>query len=82
LVILKLDFEKAFDKVDHELILQVLKHKGFPDRWIRWIRDILKSGTSTALLNGTLGKVYHCRRGAMQGGTLSPLLFVLATYLL
>jgi hypothetical protein len=29
-VILKLDFEKAFDKVEHEVILQVLTHKGFP----------------------------------------------------
>jgi hypothetical protein len=63
MVILKLDFKKAFDKVEHELILQVLKHKGFPERWICWIRDILKSGTSTALLNGTPRKVFHCRRG-------------------
>jgi hypothetical protein len=30
IVILKLDFEKAFDKVEHEVILQVLTHKGFP----------------------------------------------------
>jgi hypothetical protein len=29
LIILKLDFEKAFDKVEREVILQVLKHKGF-----------------------------------------------------
>jgi retron-type reverse transcriptase len=30
LAILKLDFEKAFDKVEHEVIIQVLRHKGFP----------------------------------------------------
>jgi retron-type reverse transcriptase len=29
LVILKLDFEKAFDKIEHEVILQVMSHKGF-----------------------------------------------------
>jgi hypothetical protein len=29
LIILKLDFEKAFDKVEHKVILQVLKDKGF-----------------------------------------------------
>lgn len=34
LVILKLDFEKAFDKVEHEAILMILKHKGFGYRWI------------------------------------------------
>jgi retron-type reverse transcriptase len=33
LVILKLDFEKAFDKVEHEVI-QVLQHKGFHRKWI------------------------------------------------
>jgi retron-type reverse transcriptase len=35
LVILKLDFEKAFEKVEHEAILQVLKAKGFGDKWNR-----------------------------------------------
>jgi retron-type reverse transcriptase len=29
LVILKLDFEKAFDKVEHQFILQLIEHKGF-----------------------------------------------------
>jgi hypothetical protein len=29
LLILKLDFEKAFDKVEHEVIIQVLRHKRF-----------------------------------------------------
>jgi hypothetical protein len=41
LVILKLDFEKAFDKVEHEVILQVLSHKGFPQKWITWVRETL-----------------------------------------
>jgi hypothetical protein len=34
LVILKLDFEKAFDKIEHEVILDVMRRKGFPDRWM------------------------------------------------
>lgn len=37
IVILKLDFEKAFDKLEHKVILEVLKHKGFSDKWVNWV---------------------------------------------
>jgi retron-type reverse transcriptase len=47
MIIVKLDFEKAFDKIEHEMILQVMRHKDFPMRWIRWIQGILTSGTSS-----------------------------------
>jgi hypothetical protein len=34
IIILKLDFEKAFDKVEHQLMIQIMQQEGFPDRWI------------------------------------------------
>jgi hypothetical protein len=38
LVIIKLDFEKAFDRIEHRAILDILKFKGFGDRWQGWIK--------------------------------------------
>jgi hypothetical protein len=81
IVILKLDFEKAFDKVEHNLMLKMMEKKGFPDRWMTWMHLIFSSGTSAVLLNGVPGKVFHCKRGVRHGDPLSPLLFVLAAFL-
>ena len=58
-MVLKLDFEKAFDKIEHKVILDVLAHKGFGLKRRAWIESILKSGTSAVLLNGVPGKTFH-----------------------
>jgi hypothetical protein len=60
---LKVDFKKAFDKVEHKVIIQMLQHKGFPQKWLIWIRDVLVSGASSILLNGVPSKVFYCKRG-------------------
>jgi hypothetical protein len=80
IIILELDFTKYFDMIEHVAILFMLKHYGFDDRFIGWIKSIISSNTSSVLLNGVPGKTFHCRRGLK--GPLSPLLYVSMTDLL
>jgi retron-type reverse transcriptase len=82
IAILKLDFEKAFDMVEHSVILDMFRHKGISNTWVTWIIDILCSGTSQVLLNGVPGKSIKCKRGVRQGDPLSPLLFIMVPDLL
>jgi len=51
LVILKLDFEKAFDT-----ILKMMEGLGFNETWIGWVKRILDTGSTSILQNGFPGK--------------------------
>lgn len=82
IVLLKLDFAKAFDTTEHEAMLDIMKSMGFNDRWLQWIRCIFGSGKSSMLLNGVPGRQFQCKCGVCQVDPLSPLIFALAADLL
>jgi hypothetical protein len=41
----------------------MLEAKGFPPKWLLWVKDILSITTSAMLLNGVAGKDFKCKRG-------------------
>ena len=82
IVIIKLDFEKAFDMVEYKAILSMLIHMGFGEKFLSWIENMLFSDSTSVILNGVLGKNILCKRGVRQSDPLSPLLFVATAELL
>jgi hypothetical protein len=74
-VILKLDFEKAYDKVSWNFLEEVLHRKGFPELWINWINQAVRGGRVCIDLNGERGVFFRSFKGLRQGDPLSPLLF-------
>lgn len=76
-LLLSLDLEKAFDKVDHNFLWKVLHKFGFPDKLIECIQRLYSKATSRVLYNGFLTQEIKIRSSVRQGCPLSMLLFVL-----
>jgi hypothetical protein len=74
-VILKLDYEKVYDRVDIDFLLEILKARGFGERWIGWIKDVVIEGSISVLINGEESPTFKFGKGLRQGDLLSPLLF-------
>jgi hypothetical protein len=76
-VICKLDLEKAYDHVNWNFLLYMMKRCGFGERWRGWIEWCISSARFSILVNGTPEGFFNSSRGIRQGDPLSPLLFVL-----
>jgi hypothetical protein len=77
-IVLKLDFEKAYDKINWDFLFEVLKQRGFSETWCRWLRTVVCGGTLSVKVNGNMGSYFKSGKGVRQGDPLSPLLFNLA----
>jgi hypothetical protein len=76
-IILKVDFEKAYDSVDWGFLDYMLVRFGFCEKWRAWMRACICAGNMSVLINGSPTGEINIKRGLKQGDPLAPLLFLL-----
>jgi hypothetical protein len=81
--ILCVDFNKAFDSVEHYVIREVLEFFGFGGFMINTILTLLKERQGVVLLSTGFSKKFDIKRGTPQSDRTSPYIFILCmeTYL-
>ena len=74
-MILSIDAEKAFDKMQHPFLLQTLKKVGIEEAYLEIIKAVYERPNVNIILNGGKLRAFSLRSGTPQGCPLSPLLF-------
>ena len=74
-MIISIDAEKDFDKIQHPFIIKILHRVGTEGTYLNILKDIYNKPTATIILNGEKLKAFPLRSGTRQGCPLSPLLF-------
>jgi len=61
-VIFKIDFEKAYDKVNWSFLQQTLRMKGFSHQWCEWVQKFTQGGNVNIKVNDQLGSYFQTRK--------------------
>ena len=74
-MIISIDAEKAFDKIQHPFIIKTLQKIGIEGTYLNIVKAIYDKPTANIILNGEKLKAFPLRSGTRQGCPHSPLLF-------
>ena len=72
-----IDLSKAFDTVNHNILIQKLEHYGLRDTNLNWFISYLKDRSQYVFCNNISSKTKNINCGVPQGSVVGPLLFIL-----
>jgi len=74
---LKLDMEKAYDRLKWDFIIKCLMEFGFDQKWITWVKESISTVSYSLLINGEPCGFFKPSRGIRQGDPLSIYIFII-----
>jgi hypothetical protein len=74
-IILKLDYEKAYDIVDWTFLEEMMISRGFGSRWRSWVMNLVRGGSISIRMNDENNSYFKTGKELRQGDLLSPILF-------
>ena len=72
-----IDLQKAFDLINHDILLKKLSIIGFSDHTVKWFQSYLSNRKFTVNLENSFSEVSSISCGVPQGSILGPLLFLI-----
>jgi hypothetical protein len=76
LIILMIDFEKAYDRINWSFLKATMLKLGFSAQWIEWTATFYQEAETQVLVNGHTGTKFELERGVRQGCSMAPYMYL------